>query len=151
PDSPGKLSARGPETHIAPRQVGAVGMVIHELISNALKYGALGAEGGTADIEWDVTTDPKDTAVRILDLRWREFGGPRPHENLSPGLGSQLLEGFAGFELRGSIELRYPPTGADHHLIARLDPSDSTERDDPIELSDPEHPLQFRQHANNAH
>ena len=151
PDSPGKLSARGPETHIAPRQVGALGMVIHELISNALKYGSLGAEGATADIEWEVTTDPKDTTVRILNLRWREFGGPRPPEDLSPGLGSQLLEGFAGFELRGAIELRYPPTGADHHLIARLDPSDSTERDDPIELSDPEHPLQFRQHANNAH
>lgn len=151
PDSPGKVSARGPETHIAPRQVGALGMVIHEFISNALKYGALSADGATADIEWKLTTDPNDTSIRILDLRWREFGGPRPPENPTPGLGSQLLEGFAGFELRGSIELRYPPTGADHHLIARLDPSDNTERDDPIELSDPEHPLELRHHAHNAH
>ncbi len=140
PESPGKLHARGPNTEVAPRQLSALGMVIQEFISNAMKHGALGVPNGVVDIEWTVSTDSHKIKDRILHLHWREFGGPTPTPTPTPGLGTQLLEGFSRFELRGNLELNYPPTGAHHRLTAHLDPIDDDAAPD-TDLPDQPNPL----------
>ena len=63
----------------------------------------------------------------VLTLDWRETGGPTIPQEPATGLGTELIRGFARHELRGSIELRFPPEGAHHTLVANFDWS-ATER-----------------------
>ena len=83
-------------------------MVVHELATNALKYGALSAPGGRVEITWRLDSGP----VGTLSLLWAERGGPavtgRPDR---PGVGSQVLEGTVRGQLGGAVTLAWEATG----------------------------------------
>lgn len=106
----------GPPVQLPARVVTPIGLIIHELATNAVKYGALSAEEGTVTIAWDVA-DGQDVAD--LHLTWIENGGPALSiESETPGkagFGSQMT-GLAARQLGGSIEREWPASGA----IARL-------------------------------
>ncbi len=125
-ECPGVFSAQGPPVRIAPRQVTALGMIIQELLTNSLKYGALGTETGRLAIKW--TVQPGERGSLTLDLHWTERGGPPIATPVSPRLGLRLITGFARSELGGEASLKFEPDGASHHFLLRLDPeSDSTQ------------------------
>ena len=82
-------------------------MALHELATNAAKYGALSNGSGEIFIDWSVT-DGKGKQVR---LDWREAGGPPVGPVRQKGFGSALIErGFAA-QVDGRVTLDFPPTG----------------------------------------
>jgi two-component sensor histidine kinase len=75
-------------------------MALYELATNAAKYGALSVPGGRVHVEWSV----EQNGSRMLELRWREAGGPRVEKPARTGFGSKLIEGLAG-QLEAEISI----------------------------------------------
>jgi two-component sensor histidine kinase len=80
-------------------------MVLHELATNAMKYGALSAPGGRVDVEWH------DTGTGMLQLTWQERGGPVVEKPAAQGFGSRLVRQAIDRELAGRVELHFDPEG----------------------------------------
>lgn len=99
-----RFELRGVDLALAPQSALALAMALHELASNAVKYGALSNEEGRVELDWR-------RAGNRLYLSWRETGGPEVQGPSRRGFGSRLLEqGLAG-ELKGTVRLEYPPEG----------------------------------------
>ncbi|GBR22714.1 sensor histidine kinase [Asaia spathodeae] len=98
----------GPPVSLGPNTATTLGLMLHELGTNAAKYGALSAEAGRVSLVWSVVTEE---ARRNLSLHWREEGGPPVAAPQSKGFGSRLLQ--AGFGHQGSAAVAYPETGCD--------------------------------------
>jgi two-component system, chemotaxis family, CheB/CheR fusion protein len=91
-----------------PKAAEIFALAIHELATNAIKYGALSRPKGRVDVTWRVY-DASDPAELIFD--WRERGGPRVEPPRRKGFGTELLERTLSFELKGKTTLAYNPTG----------------------------------------
>lgn len=106
----------GPEVLLSPREALGLGMVLHELTTNALKYGARSRAGGQLTVAW--TCDPESGAV---DLNWEESGGPAVAVPERRGFGTRLIERQLSYELDGSSELDFAPAGLKVNLhVPRL-------------------------------
>jgi PAS domain S-box-containing protein len=110
----GVVECSGPPLLVPASQGAALAMVMQELMTNSLKYGALGAEGGRARVEWEVEPDERGGTRCIL--HWRETGGPPVEGAIEPGVGTRLVTGLVRTDLRGSLELTFPREGARHRL-----------------------------------
>jgi two-component sensor histidine kinase len=106
-----RIAAAGPPARLQPKQALAISMALHELGTNALKYGALSNEAGHVRIAW--TTSPDDDAIELV---WREQGGPPVQPPRRKGFGSRLLEQNLARELDGTTTLDYRPNG----LLCRI-------------------------------
>lgn len=96
-----RISVAGPEITLEPKAVLALSLILHELLTNALKHGALSNPRGFLDIGWETReTDPG----RSLTLYWRERGLRGVIEPETRGFGTKLLSASVGHELRGRIE-----------------------------------------------
>jgi PAS domain S-box-containing protein len=104
----GRVTLKGPEIHLRPSQALSLGLVIHELATNAAKYGALSSVNGTLNISWQ-TEQRKDGPW--LHLEWREEGGPPVKEPESRGFGMLLLHRSASEELMGAAQVTFAPGG----------------------------------------
>jgi len=124
----GRVELRGPAAWLMPTAVQPVSMVLHELATNALKYGALSAPGGRVVVEW--STSP---ASGTLELHWRESGGPAlagPPERRS--FGSQLIDATVPGQLGGEVRRRWEPGGLQVEITVsakNLQPPGRTESD----------------------
>ena len=117
-----RFSLDGPDLDLPPRYVLALGMMIHELTTNAAKYGALATEHGQVSVTWRVMTGPDET--RRLSLVWRETGGPPVVAPVRTGFGTRLITGGIHRELGGSVDLSFPPEGARCVIDVPLDEPD---------------------------
>jgi len=110
--APGQTRWEGPELFLTPRAANALSLALHELATNALKYGALSTEAGRVDVRWRKLPDGG------FELTWTESGGPmvRPPEHR--GFGSTLLDQVTGRELNGESRVDYRPTGVRVQLRA---------------------------------
>ncbi len=98
----------GPATHLAPQAATAMALALHELATNAAKYGALSTPAGRVDLTWSFTGEP---GRRRLELSWRESGGPAVRPPDRTGFGTRLIEkGLAG-GLKAQVKLDYRPEG----------------------------------------
>jgi PAS domain S-box-containing protein len=104
-----RVSLQGPEVGLAPEAAQPVGMVLHELATNAVKYGALGAGGGRVDIGWSRHTDS-------LVVRWRETGGPLVTTPKRTGFGSLLVREIVERQLSGRFTPTWRPEGLEVEL-----------------------------------
>ncbi|MDZ4841058.1 MAG: HWE histidine kinase domain-containing protein [Hyphomicrobium aestuarii] len=95
----------GPELSLTPKSALALSLAIHELTTNAVKYGALSVDTGRVDIIWRF--DAKDG----LDLVWKESGGPLVRMPKRLGFGSTLIERALAMETRGRSSLAFEPSG----------------------------------------
>ncbi|MCQ8185858.1 HWE histidine kinase domain-containing protein [Parvularcula maris] len=117
PEEDDRLSIEGPAVTISGEAAEAIGLALHELSTNATKYGALSVRTGTVTIGWHKNAEG-------LLLTWREEGGPSPSP--SPGrrgFGSSVVGPMCGQKIGGPAVLTLPPTGAvwtaqiaEHHL-----------------------------------
>lgn len=126
-DTPGTLEYEGPNLRIPASQATPLAMVLQELVSNSMKYGALSSEGGLASVRWSTGgTSDRETELTLV---WSEEGGPPvPAERPASGVGTQLIQGFARFELRGSIDLDFSrPEGVHHTLKCRINMRDDAD------------------------
>jgi two-component sensor histidine kinase len=99
----------GSDLRIAPRVALSLSMALHELCTNAVKYGALSQAGGRVRIIWRTRADAE--GEEALDLRWEERGGPPVRPPTRRGFGSRLLERGIARELGGTVAITYDPTG----------------------------------------
>ncbi|NVD45057.1 CHASE domain-containing protein [Qipengyuania atrilutea] len=95
----------GPDVELAPNDALSLGMALHELATNAAKYGALSRPGGTVAIDWSLT----DTG--LARLHWEESGGPAVEQMRGRGFGTDLIEKIVAHELRHPVELSFARTG----------------------------------------
>jgi PAS domain S-box-containing protein len=98
-----RFTLTGPPLRVDPKAALALAMALHELATNAVKYGALSAEAGKVAVTW---TDEGDH----LALEWRESGGPEVVAPSSRGFGSRMLAGLIG-DLGEAPALAFEPTG----------------------------------------
>jgi two-component sensor histidine kinase len=103
-----RLHVAGPELRLSPRAAVMVSMALHELATNAAKYGALSTGSGEVFIDWEAIADPRGER---LHLRWQETGGPPVPPTERKGFGSTLIEqGFAA-QLGGKATLEFARSG----------------------------------------
>ncbi len=108
-DGRGRLfSVDGPSVKLEPRVTLALSMALHELATNASKYGALGADGGHVTIAWSVGIGE---GGRRLAFRWQEDGGPAVAPPTRTGFGSRMIERVLGQHMRGTAKVDYRPAG----------------------------------------
>jgi PAS domain S-box-containing protein len=99
----------GPEVILTSAEIQAVAMVIHELVTNAAKHGALSSPDGRVSVTWDrAGTD----AAAILTITWRELGGPPITAPVPSGYGLSLIRDLIPHELGGTVDLKFPSDGA---------------------------------------
>jgi len=99
------ISVEGPPILLPARSVMPLSMVVHELATNASKYGALSQPHGSLTIAW--TMD----AQKAIKLTWQESGGPAVGEPTGTGFGTKLIDRVITFDLEGEFQMDYAPTG----------------------------------------
>jgi two-component sensor histidine kinase len=102
-----RLAFSGPSVHLQPKQALAITMALHELCTNAVKYGALSNETGSVTLEWRRTDSP---APR-LTMVWRERGGPPVSPPARRGFGSRMIERALAQDLKGAVTMEFMPEG----------------------------------------
>ncbi|WP_040485815.1 sensor histidine kinase [Lutibaculum baratangense] len=103
------LRLEGPSIMIPPRSAVTISLVLHELATNAAKYGALSSEGGYVHLGWDVTQ--QEDGSNLVSLKWRERDGPTVAPPTRRGFGRTLIERGAAYELDGTSRLSYHADG----------------------------------------
>ena len=109
----GRFDVEGEPLRLTPRAALALAMALHELGTNAAKYGALSAEGGRVSIGWT-------RAGNRLHFVWRESGGPLVTKPSRRGFGSRLIERGLAADLGGTAALRFDPDGLSCEIEASL-------------------------------
>jgi two-component sensor histidine kinase len=107
-EATGRFAVAGPAVRLGPRQTVALSMALHELATNAAKYGALSCEAGRVRIAWHTA---RGEAGRTLHLCWSEHGGPPVAPPARRGFGSRLIERTVTDTLGGEVVLRFAPDG----------------------------------------
>ncbi|MBC8130068.1 MAG: PAS domain S-box protein [Rhizobiaceae bacterium] len=106
----GRLHTKGPPVRLRPRVALAISMALHELATNAVKYGALSNDDGIVRLSWDIEDDDP-SADGHLWLSWEELGGPPVAEPTRRGFGSRMIERALSAELGGVAAIEYRPSG----------------------------------------
>jgi len=114
-----KFNVSGPNIELSPRAVVSLSLALHELATNAAKYGALSAPEGQVSVEWSL----EQGAPARLMLRWQETGGPTVAPPTRKGFGSRLIENLLAVELNGEVKVTYDPQGVICEVNALAGPS----------------------------
>jgi two-component sensor histidine kinase/CheY-like chemotaxis protein len=111
-----RLEVTGDAVLLRPQAFSTMALVLHELMTNSAKYGAL-SDGGTVSVAWEVV-DEGDLLVH-----WRERGGPPVQPPTRQGFGSTIIQRSIPYDLGGKADVRYTITGfeadfciPDHHI-----------------------------------
>ncbi len=107
----------GPRIDVGPRAALALTMALHELCTNAIKYGALSSNSGNVVVTWLLGGRGSDARFQ---LRWKESGGPLVTAPARTGFGSWIIGEHCQSELEGVAVLSFPPDGAEWTLDAPM-------------------------------
>lgn len=106
--APARVEIAGPACELPPQKALAMTMGLHELATNARKYGALSAAEGHLAVTWSLS---ETAGERRLTLVWRERGGPPVSPPTRAGFGTRLLRRALGADLDGTVTLDFDPAG----------------------------------------
>lgn len=112
----------GPAVTLPPSLAISMALALHELATNAIKYGALSTPAGSVDLCWRIT----DGAVAGLTLEWRESGGPPVALPTRRGFGTTLIERTLRAAFKAEAHIDYAPTGLVFRLQAPLSALETT-------------------------
>jgi PAS domain S-box-containing protein len=107
-DGAQRILLRGDYVRLAPKTAVALGMVLHEMTTNAAKYGALSVPDGRVEVTWAVA---ETEAIPLLRIEWTESGGPPVSVPTHKGFGSRLIAQSFTRDLAGRAEMEYLPEG----------------------------------------
>jgi PAS domain S-box-containing protein len=99
----------GPDVTLAPTTTQAVAMALHELVTNAVKYGSLSSPNGRVSVNWDRLNG--DNAAMRVKIEWRESGGPPVAKPSKLGYGTSLIRELIPHELGGTVDLTFASDG----------------------------------------
>ncbi len=120
----------GPNVKLSSLFVPTFVLVIHELVSNAVKYGALSVPEGRVEVSWHPVNGG-------ASLHWRESSGPRVQPPQERGFGCELIERAIPYEFDGEVTLRFPATGVEadfwipQDLLEWISPAQTPRRQEP--------------------
>lgn len=116
-DRGGQVVVEGPELQLPARTAVSFALAMHELATNAAKYGALSTEQGRVSVVWWLEGGPHEPHLK---LRWREHGGPPVVAPKQRGFGSRMIEMALANELRGDVKLTFHAAGVSCLIDAPL-------------------------------
>lgn len=122
--APSQTHWEGPELFLTPRAANALSLALHELVTNALKYGALSSDKGRVDVRW------RRVDGGGFELTWIESGGPTVSAPAHKGFGSTLLAQVTGRELNGLTDIEFNPAGV--RVLLRAGPSAIVDRPETV-------------------
>jgi len=108
-----RIRIEGPPIELTPEAAQAIGMAMHELATNAAKYGALANKDGRIDISW--TRDDLS-----FTMSWIEHGGPPVTAPTRSGFGSKVISDMVRLSLDGTVEVLFPTSGLRWHLTCPI-------------------------------
>jgi two-component sensor histidine kinase len=117
-NNPERMKMFGPHVPLSPRVAVILSMIVHEIATNAAKYGALSNDSGTVTVDWEVITE---NATRKLRLIWTEAGGPHVTAPVQRGFGSRLIERSARDQLGGEATVDFLPRGVVYTVTCTLE------------------------------
>lgn len=100
-----RVTIEGPDVELAPNDALSFGLAIHELATNAAKFGALSVPGGKVAIRWHLE------AEKLAKVEWSESGGPLVPQERKRGFGTELIEKITAHELKLGVDLAFRPEG----------------------------------------
>jgi PAS domain S-box-containing protein len=103
-----RVRLEGARVHLEPETALMLAMVLHELATNAAKYGSLAGAEGKLNVSWSVANGMFPPRLKI---DWSETGGPQVHPPTRRGFGSRLLDRAINQQLGGTAEIAFEPTG----------------------------------------
>ncbi len=104
-DGEARITWQGPDVRLPRATAQLIGLVLHELATNAVKYGSLSVADGRLDVSWSWRDDGR------LDLTWVEADGPAVQEPTSQGMGTDVIFGAIEHQLGGKVRFEWPPQG----------------------------------------
>jgi PAS domain S-box-containing protein len=116
-DGQGRITLSGPPVTLANQLAISIGMAVHELTTNAAKYGALSLAGGKVEVQWRLTIEANG---RTLDFDWTESSGPAVTAPARSGFGTRLLDLILPGQIHAVARTHYAPDGARVHLTVPL-------------------------------
>ena len=119
------IDVSGPDVDLHPQAAEAIGLAVHELATNSIKYGALSAPKGRVRIVWDVQA--QEGASPVLTLQWQERDGPPVEPPTSKGFGTQVIEKLTARAVHGTAEVEYRAGGLHWRLAFPLKQNYGTE------------------------
>jgi two-component sensor histidine kinase len=108
----------GPQVPLSPRVAVVLSMIVHEMATNAAKYGALSNDSGTVVLDWEVITENAKPKLRMI---WSEAGGPPVVAPVQRGFGSRLIERSARDQLDGEATVDFLPRGVVYTVTCSLE------------------------------
>ena len=99
----------GPDIVLVADAAQPVALVLHELATNAAKYGALSSPKGHVSVRWHHRANGHVPGALVLD--WKETGGPRVPASISPGYGNSVIKDLIPYELGGVVDLVFAAEG----------------------------------------
>lgn len=118
------LDTQGPVVDLPATAAEALGLALHELATNSVKYGAWSKPMGKVTVAWDIATDAD--GATMLQLTWAETGGPLVKSPVRKGFGSIVIEKMVASSLNGSAKIDFAPGGIKWHLLCPV-PSQTSE------------------------
>ncbi|MGJ5201291.1 MULTISPECIES: sensor histidine kinase [unclassified Bradyrhizobium] len=122
-NTPDRIRISGPKVALSPRLAVVLSMIVHEIATNAAKYGAFSNDTGTVDLSWELA-NAADAAKKLparLRLVWQETGGPVVSAPIQRGFGSRLIERSARDQLGGEATVDFLPPGVVYTITCKLD------------------------------
>jgi two-component sensor histidine kinase len=116
--NPERMRMLGPTVPLSPRVAVILSMIVHEMATNAAKYGALSNDTGTIALDWEVINEGGQPRLRLI---WREAGGPLVTAPVQRGFGSRLIERSARDQLGGEATVDFLPRGVVYTVICVLE------------------------------
>jgi PAS domain S-box-containing protein len=113
-----RIALIGPDIVLPPQAAVSLAMIVHELTTNAIKYGALSVPAGKIEVRWSV--GPNGTCERMLVFDWKERGGPSATEPQRPGFGTRLIKRGLSSERSATAKLSFTPEGFEYHMTMEL-------------------------------
>ena len=107
----GRIQMDGPEVALDPKAFATLALVVHEMMTNSAKYGALADSTGKVEIAW------KFDQSSSLVIDWKESGGPPVQPPSRRGFGTTIIERSIPFDLKGDAELRFDLLGVHAHFV----------------------------------
>jgi len=118
---PERVTISGPQVILGSKAASTICIVINELATNAVKYGALSAPEGRVAVDWEIRR--AGDGEEVLRMRWRESGGPPVVKPSRRGLGIQLIEEGTAYELHGRVQMDFDPDGLRCEIEFPISPS----------------------------
>jgi two-component sensor histidine kinase len=119
-NNPDRIKKFGPKVPLSPRLAVVLSMIVHEIATNAAKYGALSNDSGHVVLDWEKV---EEAGARKLRLIWTEVGGPPVVAPVQRGFGSRLIERSARDQLGGEATVDFLPRGVVYTVLCALEES----------------------------